>query len=265
MKILEVFVNKLRYKNYSKKTIEVYLSYLKRFLVETNTYDPYQLSTKILVDYLYSYKYTSISQQNQIINSLKLFYKYVLNKSDIHLSKIERPRKEKTLPRIIDKDFLLDKISKIDNLKHKTIISLSYSVGLRVSEIINLKIEDIDSKRMVININQSKGRKDRIVPLTETILILLREYYKQYNPKEYMFNGQSKLQYSSNSCNKIVKNYLGEEYHFHLLRHSCATNLTEQGVDIHAIQKLLGHSSSKTTEIYTHVSKNVLNNLPLAI
>jgi len=142
---------------------------------------------------------------------------------------------------------------------------LAYSVGLRVSEVINLKICDIDSKRMVININQAKGRKDRVVPLTENMLNLLRYYYIQYKPKEYLFNGQFDLKYSSTSCNQIVKKYLGEDYHFHLLRHSCFTNLTGQNEDIRTIQKLAGHSSSKTTEIYCQVSKNTLKNLPLAI
>jgi len=136
---------------------------------------------------------------------------------------------------------------------------------LRVSEVINLKIKDIDSKRMVINIIQSKGRKDRIVPLTQNILDLLRIYFKEYRPVEYMFNGQFSNQYSSTSCNQIIKKYLGENYHFHLLRHSCFTNLTDNNVDIRVIQKLAGHSSSKTTEIYCQVSKNTLRNLPLAI
>lgn len=265
MKILDIFEKRLRYKNYSERTIQMYIHYTKKFLIDTKTKDPYQLTTKVLFGYIHDYSYSSISQQNQIINSLKLFYKYILNKSNIHLDKIERPRKEKTLPRIIDKDYLLSKIEKIDNLKHKTIISLAYSVGLRVSEIINLKIVDIDSKRMVINIVQAKGRKDRIVPLTENMLLLLRDYFKKYRPIEYLFNGQNTLKYSSSSCNKIVKKYLGEEYHFHILRHSCFTNLTEQNVDIHAIQKLAGHNSSKTTEIYCQVSKKTLKNLPLAL
>ena len=220
MKILENFEKILRYKNYSDRTIQMYLHYTEKFLLITKTSDAYQLSTKTLVDYLYSYKYSSISQQNQIINSLKIFYKHILNKSNVHLDKIERPRKEKTLPKVIDKDFLLNRIEKIENIKHKAIISLAYSVGLRVSEVINLKIKDIDSKRMIININQAKGRKDRIVPLTQNILFLLRDYFKQYKPNEYLFNGQFDLKYSSTSCNQIDKKYLGNDYHFHLLRHS---------------------------------------------
>ena len=118
---------------------------------------------------------------------------------------------------------------------------------------------------MIINIKNGKGKKDRIVPLSETLLFLLREYFKEYRPTEYLFNGQNSLQYSSGSCNQIVKKYLGKDYHFHLLRHSCFTHLLENGTDLRIIQKLAGHSSSKTTEIYTHVSTNILNKINLPI
>lgn len=262
--ILEIYEKKLRIKNYSNQTISMYSFYVKEFLNKTNK-DAYQLNLKGLHEYLFNYSYSSISQQNQIISSLKKFYELFLNKKDIHLSKIERPRKEKRLPQVIDKDFLLDKISKIENLKHKTIISLGYSVGLRVSEVINLKIEDVDSKRMVINIRQAKGKKDRIVPLSQPMLKVLRNYYKEYKPKIYLFNGQFTAKYSAGSCNQIVKKYLGERYHFHLLRHSCFTSLLESGTDIRIIQKIAGHSSSKTTEIYTHISTQLLNKIELPI
>lgn len=262
---LEKFKKILSNKNYSIRTIEMYSGYVLKFY-KTLKKDVYTLTISDLIDYLYNFKYTSISQQNQIINSLKLFYKYILDKRDVHLSKIERPRKEKHLPRIIDKEFLLSRISNIKNLKHKAILSLAYSVGLRVSEVINLKISDIDSKRMQITIRQAKGRKDRIVPLSENILNLFRIYYKAFKPKEYLFNGQNgALKYSPESCNKLVKHYLGNEYHFHLLRHSFATTLLESGIDLRYIQNLLGHSSSKTTEIYTHVSNNHLSKIPLPI
>jgi integrase/recombinase XerD len=112
---------------------------------------------------------------------------------------------------------------------------------------------------MIINIQEAKGRKDRIVPLSNKILILLRDYYKIYKPKEYLFEGQSKLKYSTTSCNKIVKKYLGHKYHFHLLRHSCFTSMLESGTDLRIIQSIAGHNSSKTTEIYTHVSTNFLS------
>jgi integrase/recombinase XerD len=259
---LKKFKNILRQKNYSERTIQMYSFYILKFYTTINK-ETYTLTIKDLSDYLYNFKYSSISQQNQIINGLKLFYKCILNKSEIHLNKIERPRKEKHLPQIIDNLYLIAQINNIQNLKHKAILSLAYSVGLRVSEVINLKITDIDSKRMIISIRQAKGRKDRILPLSQNILNLLRDYYKQFKPKEYLFNGQFDLKYSSTSCNQLVKQYLGKQYHFHLLRHSCATELLERGTDLRIIQKFLGHSSSKVTEIYTHVSTNLLNKIQL--
>jgi site-specific recombinase XerD len=198
------------------------------------------------------------------ISALKLFYTKTI-KQPLKFKYIEYPRSEKKLPQIIEKEYLLEQIAKIQNKKHKAIISLAYSTGMRVSEVCNLLISDIDSKRMIITIRQSKGRKDRIVPLSEKVLEILREYFKEYKPKEYLFNGQFDLQYSHRSCNQIVKQYLGKEYHFHQLRHSNATALLEAGTDIRIIQKHLGHSSSKTTEIYTHVSTATLQNMPLPI
>lgn len=188
----------------------------------------------------------------------------VLNKK-LRDIKMSRPKSEKKLPQIIDSNYLLDKISQITNVKHKAIIALAYSVSLRVSEVINLKIENIDSKRMIIHIKNAKGRKDRIVPLSHNVLDILRKYYKLYRPKTYLFNGQNSLQYSSGSCNNIVKKYLGERYHFHQLRHSGATTMLENGTDLRIIQSMLGHKSSKTTEIYTHVSTETLKNVQLPI
>lgn len=260
---LKIYEQKLKYFNYSKRTVEMYCHYFEKFLQSVNKYPQHLVSTDFK-NYLISYKFSSISQQNQIINAIKFGYEKVLNKKYDKVD-FERPRKEKHLPKIIDKTFLLSKISNIKNLKHKAILSLAYSVGLRVSEVINLKIIDIDSKRMIINVRQAKGNKDRIVPLSQNVLELLREYYKQEKPKEYLFNGQFDLQYSATSCNQLVKQYLGKEYHFHLLRHSCATSLLESGTDLRLIQNLLGHSSSKTTEIYTHVSTQSLQKINLPI
>jgi site-specific recombinase XerD len=265
MKVLEIFENKLRYKNYSQNTIKVYKQTLLQYLKEINCKDPYRISTKEIVDYLESKTFASISQQNQFIGCLKLFAKYILNKKDVHLSKIERPKSEKKLPQVIDKEFLLERISKIENLKHKAIITLAYSTGMRVSEVCNLKITDIDSKRMLIHVRNGKGRKDRFVPLSSTVLNILRQYYLKYKPKEYLFNGQFDLQYSHKSCNEIVKKYVGKDYHFHLLRHSQATALLESGTDLRIIQKVLGHSNVKTTEVYTHVSNQILNKINLPI
>ena len=259
----EISIEKMKYLGYSKHTLKIYGYYIKEFLDGVNI-SPTRLQSLDFQNYLNVYNFKSNSQQNQVISSIKFLYSKVLNKK-YKLVDFKRPLKEKKLPQIIDTEYLLKQISKIKNIKHKSIISLAFSVGLRVSEVINLKIEDIDSKRMIININNAKGRKDRIVPLSENILILLREYFTEYRPKIYLFNGQKKPQYSSTSCNKIVKKYLGKQYHFHQLRHSCFTSLLECGTDIRIIQKLAGHNSSKTTEIYTHVSTNLLNKINLPI
>ena len=254
---------KLKYLNYSDRTVECYLSYIKQFLDRIEI-PPTRLCSQDFQSYLDNYKFTSVSQQNQVINAIRFLYKYGLDKKYDKVS-FKRPKSEKKLPQVIDHNHIITQLDKITNLKHKAILSLAYSVGLRVSEVINLKIEDIDSKRMLIHIKNAKGRKDRIVPLSENILILLRAYFKEYHPVKYLFNGQNSDQYSSASCNAIVKKYLGEKYHIHQLRHSCFTNLLETGVDLRIIQKIAGHSNVKTTEIYTHVSNQLLSKVNLPI
>ena len=259
----EICNQKLKYLNYSERSIKTYLFYINQFLNSINI-PPTRLKSQDFQFYLDNYNFTSVSQQNQVINAIRFLYKFGLNKKYDKVS-FKRPRSEKKLPQIIDHEHIKESLFKISNLKHKTILSLTYSVGLRVSEVINLKIEDIDSKRMIIHIKNAKGRKDRIVPLSQNILELLRTYYKEYKPRIYLFSGENGLQYSSNSCNQIVKKYLGEKYHMHQLRHSCATNLLESGTDLRIIQKILGHSNVKTTEIYTHVTNQMLSKVNLPI
>lgn len=263
-KYVQMYSEDLKLKNYSKNTIENYCSQVRLFLEHFNNVatKPSEISEKQIKEWLL--QANSINGRKHRISSVKLFYK-LTGKQPLKFKHIEYPKSEKKLPKIIEKEFLLDKISKIENTKHKAIIALAYSTGMRVSEVCNLKIEDIDSKRMIITIRQSKGRKDRVVGLSEKILQILRTYFSEYKPKEYLFNGQFSSQYSSTSCNQIVKKYLGKEYHFHLLRHSNATALLEAGTDIRIIQKHLGHSNSKTTEIYTHVSTALLQNISLPI
>ena len=263
-KIIKICEQKFIYLNYSKRTSDNYLSHIKRFIESIGDKQIIHCNSTDFQSYLDNYKFTSVSQQNQIINSIRFLYKCGLDKKYDKVS-FKRPKSEKKLPKVIDGNFIKEQLSKIKNLKHKTILSLTYSVGLRVSEVVNLKIEDIDSKRMIIHIKNAKGRKDRIVPLSQNILQLLREYYKEYKPINHLFNGQNNLKYSSESCNKIVKQYLGKEYHIHQLRHSCFTNLLERGVNLRIIQKIAGHSNVKTTEIYTHVSNRLLSEIVLPI
>jgi site-specific recombinase XerD len=263
-KIIKICVQKFIYLNYSPRTTSNYLSHIKRFLKSLGDKQIIHCTSSDFQTYLDNYKFTSISQQNQVINSIRFLYKEVLGKKYGKVS-FKRPKSEKKLPRVIDGEFIKTQLSKITNLKHKAILSLTYSVGLRVSEITNLKIEDIDSKRMLIHIKNAKGKKDRIVPLSETVLELLRDYYKDYKPKEYLFNGQNSTQYSIGSCQKIYKKYIDKNSSIHTLRHSSFTNLLESGTDLRIIQKIAGHSSSKTTEIYTHVSNKILNRVKLPI
>lgn len=263
-KIVKICEQKFTYLNYSTKTKDIYMYYIKEFVEWCGDKRITHLCSKEFQTYLDSYKFSSVSQQNQVINAIRFLYKYGLNKKYDKVS-FKRPKKEKKLPKVIDNEFILNKLSNIKNIKHKALLSLTYSVGLRVSEVINLKIEDIDSDRMIIHIKNAKGGKDRIVPLSQTILSLLRDYYKSHKPKEYLFNGQTYKTYSTTSCNKLVKKYLGKKYHMHQLRHSCFTHLLESGVDLRVIQSIAGHNSSKTTEIYTHVSKKLLNKVALPI
>lgn len=259
----EICRKKLKYLNYSDNTSSTYLFYIKQFLEKINI-APSRLNADHFKAYLESYSYTSNSQQNQVINAIRFLYKYGLEKKYAKVN-FKRPRSEKKLPRVIDSDLIISKLEQITNLKHKAILSLTYSVGLRVSEVINLKISDIDSGRMIIHIRNSKGRKDRIVPLSEGMLILLREYFKEYQPKVYLFNGQFSDQYSPTSCRNIMKKYISKDHRFHDLRHSCFTYLIEQDVNLRKIQSIAGHKSSRTTEIYTHVSKKSLEELPLPV
>ena len=191
-KIVKICEQKFTYLNYSTRTKDIYIHYIKEFIKWCGNKRIIHLSSKEFQTYLDNYNFTSISQQNQVINAIRFLYKFGLNKKYDKVS-FKRPKKEKKLPKVIDKSFILSRLSNIKNLKHKSILSLTYSVGLRVSEVINLKICDIDSKRMLIHIKNAKGGKDRIVPLSQNILSMLRDYYRKYKPKEYLLNGQSSL------------------------------------------------------------------------
>ncbi len=263
-KIIKICEQKFIYLNYSSRTKDIYMHYIIQFLNSIGDKQIIHLSSKEFQAYLDNYNFTSVSQQNQIINAIRFLYKFGLDKKYDKVS-FTRPKKEKKLPRVIDGELIKNRLSKIDNIKHRAILTITYSVGLRVSEIINLKIEDIDSSRMLISIKNAKGKKDRVVPLSQHVLELLRDYYKKYKPSEYLFNGQDSSQYSIGSCQKIYKKYIDNKSSIHTLRHSSFTNLLEGGVDLRLIQTIAGHASSKTTEIYTHVSNQMLSKVNLPI
>lgn len=263
-KIIKICNQKLIYLNYSKKTSIIYLMYIQKFLKSFEDRQCIHLSGKDFQSYLDNYNFSSVSQQNQVINAIRFLYKHGLNKKYDKVT-FQRPRREKKLPKVLDSSVIITKLNEIDNLKHRAILTLTFSVGLRASEVVELKIKDIDSARMLIHIRSAKGNKDRLVPLSANVLTLLREYFVLYNPKDYLFNGALATKYSTESCRKIYKKYIDHESSIHTLRHSSFTSLLESGTDLRVIQKIAGHSSSKTTEIYTHVSNLTLSRVQLPI
>lgn len=197
--------------------------------------------------------------------SIKLFFK-IVKETSIEIDKIHRPRREKVLPNVLSKEEVIKLIDATENLKHKTLLALIYSAGLRISEALSMKPKDIDSVRMLIHVKNAKGKKDRYTLLSEKILLLLREYYLVYKPKDYLFEGQFGGMYSSRSAQVILKEAakkagIKKPITLHTLRHSFATHLLESGTDLRYIQDLLGHSSPKTTMIYTHVSTSSLKKI----
>ena len=263
-KHLALYRKELTLKGYSENTIKNYISQVDLFLRGHNHLfsEPSKINESAIKTWLLQFK--TRNSMCHSISALKLFYKMVI-KQPMKFKYIEYPRSERKLPKIIEKEFLLEQLDKITNTKHRALLTMTYSTGMRVSEVINLLISDVDSKRMIIFVRNSKGNKDRIVPLTKKVLGLLRTYFTEYRPKEYLFNGQFSNQYTETSCNALVKKYIGKQYHMHLLRHSNATALLEVGTDLRYIQKHLGHSSSKTTEIYCHVSTNMLSRMALPV
>jgi len=206
----------------------------------------------------------SISYQNQCINGIKKYLDYC--GTEVEPFKIKRPKKPKRLPEVLSIEEVKLILDHTTNLKHKTILSLIYSGGLRVGEALKLKASDIDSRRMLIHIKSAKGKKDRYTLLSNSFLALLRVYYNQYKPKVFLFEGQDGAMYSGSSMQKILKravekSNISKRVTLHTLRHSFAIHLLENGTDIRYIQSLLGHSSPKTTMIYTHVSETSIRKI----
>lgn len=265
---LAVFKDWLRSKRYSENTIKTYMDAMKSFLVFHNRKMVAELTNEDVIKYNNEYilkRNLSATYQNQIVNAIKLFFK-IVNNTIMNIDKIHRPRREKTLPNVLSKEEVLRLIDMTDNLKHKTMLALIYSAGLRISEALHMKANDIDSKRMLIHVKNAKGKKDRYTLLSNKVLLLLREYYAVYKPKAYLFEGQRGGIYNARSAQVVlqqaaVKAGINKRISLHTLRHSFATHLLEGGTDLRYIQDLLGHSSPKTTMIYTHVSSTSLKNI----
>ena len=262
------FKEQLILMRYSQNTVKTYCSCLLKFKGHFKGKDIDSLSKeeiKSFLLHLIQEKKVSPSTQNQYINAIKFYYERVLGQEKMVFC-IERPKKTKSLPKVISKNEVTRLIDQIHNLKHRAIVCLIYSSGLRMGEVLSLSLKDIHSKRGVICVRRGKGKKDRISILSPKILSLLREYVTVYRPNTYLFEGTKNKKYSSTSVNKIIqratkKAQIKSNVTAHVLRHSFATHLLEQGTDLRYIQELLGHNSSKTTEIYTHITKKGFENL----
>lgn len=265
---IEKFKQWMRSKRYSENTITTYCEALKSFLVFYREKAITDITNQDVIIYNNEYilkNNLSASYQNQIVNAIKLFFKIVLH-SKMIIEELQRPKNAKKLPMVLSKEETFKLIDVTTNLKHKTLLALIYSAGLRISEAINMKITDIDNQRMLIHVKNAKGKKDRYTLLSTKVSELLKEYYAVYKPKTFIFEGQNNEQYSSRSAQSILQQAaknasISKKISLHTLRHSFATHLLEAGTDLRYIQDLLGHSSPKTTMIYTHVSSTSLKNI----
>jgi len=266
---VDTFRKWLMSKRYSSNTIKTYSDAISVFLNFYKNKEIQDITNQDIVDFNNHYilsKNLFSSYQNQMVNSIKLFYREIENRH-LDLNLVHRPKREKPLPNVLNKEEVKDLLEVHNNLKHKVMLSLIYSCGLRCGELLSLEPHHIDSKRNIVVIKNAKGKKDRIVPLSLRILELLRDYFKMYKPEKFLFEGQIKGQpYDSRSLQLVLKQAvkkagIAKPVTLHWLRHSYATHLLESGTDLRYIQELLGHSSSKTTEIYTHVSTKNLQQI----
>jgi integrase/recombinase XerD len=256
MNNLQNFKELMFLKNFSEKTINSYLKNLQN--VSSNIgKDIDVISETDLRKYLMSKKHYSSSSRMMIINAWKCFYKLCLEKEFDHKI-LPRPIVEQKHPDILSIEEMQMMIDSIENVKHKTIVCLMYSCGMRVSEVVDLKIKDIDSKNSKIIIRNGKGKVDRIVMLDSGILDLMRKYWSAYATKEYLFEGSKGGKYSVKSVQTIVKNAankigIKKKISSHLLRHSCLTQLIKDGIDLRTVQKIAGHKNINTTAGYIKI------------
>lgn len=264
----EEFLEKLEMRQYALNTARSYITHFERFINtvagnrELITIEEPEIKSYLagLVRVGYSESYIKIS-----LNAIKYYFE-VVKEMPNRFYTIQLPKRSDKLPKVIAKSDVLAMIDKTTNLKHKCIISLLYSAGLRRKELLNLKLTDIDSRRMTVTVRQGKGKKDRISLLSQNALNDLRKYYQEKNPKVYLFEGESGGRYSEASVRKLVekagiKAKVNQHVTPHMLRHSFATHLLENGTDLRYVQILMGHASTKTTEIYTHVAIKGFNQI----
>lgn len=259
--LIDKYSKLLHLKNYSTKTEKAYLHHLNLFLDYIRSSKISYVDSKVLLDYFNYLKQTknfSYSAMKQALAAVRFLFLDVLKK-DIDFDFFIKMKKPNSLPNVLSTEEVKRIINSIENIKHRAIISTIYSCGLRISEAVNLKINDIDSSAMTVKIVNAKGKNDRIVMLSEKLLSTLRDYFKEYKPKVYLFEGQKGEKYSSRSIQQIFNNAvkkagIKKKVTVHTLRHSFASHLLDNGTDIRFIQELLGHKHLSTTQIYTHIN-----------
>ena len=260
--ILKILQNRLKLQRYANNTIKSYCGYAQVFLEQMEKYnrlDEIPISEiELFINTKVTQENISVSYQRSLVGSIKKVFELVENQK-IELNYLYPKRKVNKLPTFFSQEEVRNLLNATENLKHKAILTIIYSCGLRLSELINLKIADIKSESDLLLIRQSKGNKDRIVALPDKLLLLLREYYKVYQPKDFLFEGAKGNQYSERSVQLILKNAMSKagvlsKGSVHTLRHSYATHLIKSGIDVRVVQELLGHNDIRTTMIYTHIT-----------
>lgn len=250
---------------YSVRTRESYMSMLEFFFKYFSPKKPFEITEEEISRFIYDFIIRlgySASYQNQMVSAIKTFY-LISGRGKVDPELLERPRRRRALPKVFSKDEVSRILNSTRNLKHKLLLWMIYSCGLRRSEVTNIKSGDLDRSRGILHIRQGKGGVDRIVPVSEKVWDKIDEYLRAYGPRKYLFEGQTGGKYSTESVYKVFKDALSragikKDVGVHSLRHSYATHLHETGLDIRYIQELLGHKSTRTTEIYTHVSRRNL-------
>ncbi len=264
----------MEFRNYSPRSTDNYVCCFEKFLSEFEKKDithPSKITSDAIISFLSRFK--EPATHSGYHSAIKIYYEKIARVGIEKFKYIERPKRNKKLPIVLSIEEIQRMFNVCENKKHKVILALLYSCSLRVSELINLKWMDIDRSRMIINIIQAKGNKDRQVGLNDKLIGLLADYYREYKSVIYVLNGQGEsAQYSERSVGEVIKqlatkaSICNKRVYTHLMRHTSATHMVESGVDINLIQKLLGHSNVKTTSIYTHISHNHISKIqsPLA-
>lgn len=260
--ILKTFQTKLNTQRYAKNTIKSYMDYASLFLKHLSEYPSLKdVPVKAIESFInekVQKEQISVSYQKGLVGAIKKLYELTLNQK-VQLDYLYPKRSFSKLPKFFSKEEIRQLLDSTNNIKHRAILMTIYSCGLRLSELLNLKIEDIRSSEKIIRINQSKGNKDRIVSLPDKLLNILRDYYLVYKPTNYLFEGEKGNRYSERSVQLVLKKSLANakiktEGTVHTLRHSYATHLIQSGIDVRIVQELLGHENIKTTMIYTHIT-----------